>query len=161
MQAAKRVALVGQLRVQQRGRRRETELGQQRHVGIDSNDRRCLGQAEVKVLRRLGDVQRSIDRLAIDGETYRQPHMEEKHVGIDFLFLLYAELGQLGFLVPRIAYFQLGMVRVKDVLVEEPVERLAGDFLDNRAQILGDDVAVFVAFKVGLHRFTEQLRAEL
>ena len=87
--------------------------------------------------------------------------MEEKHVGIDFLFLLYAELGQLGFLVPRIAYFQLGMVRVKDVLVEEPVERLAGDFLDNRAQILGDDVAVFVAFKVGLHRFTEQLRAEL
>ena len=122
MQAAKRVALVGQLRVQQRGRRRETELGQQRHVGIDSHDRRCLGQAEVKVLRRLGDVQRAIECLAIDGEAHRQPHVEEQHVGIDFLFLLYAELGELGFLVPRVADFQLGMVRVEDVLVEEPVE---------------------------------------
>ena len=47
------------------------------------------------------------------------------------------------------------MVRVKDVLVEEPVERLAGDFLDNRAQILGDDVAVFVPFEVGLDTFAE------
>ena len=67
-------------------------------------------------------MQRAIERLAIDGETHRQPHMEEKHVGIDFLFLLYAELGELGFLVPRVADFQLGMVRVEDVLVEEPVE---------------------------------------
>ena len=131
LQAAKRVAFVGQLRVQQRGRRREAELGQQRYVGVDPHDLRRLGQAEIKILRCLSDMQRAVDRLAIDGEAHRQFHVKEQHVGIDLLFLLYAELGELGFLVPSVTDFQFGMVRVKNVLIKKAIERLARNLLDD------------------------------
>ena len=164
LQAAKRVGGVGQLRVELRGRRGEGDLGQQGEVGVDADDLRRLGQGEVVVLGQLGDRQGVVDRLAVGLETYRQRHVKKQDVVVDLLRLLHADLGQLGFLVPRVGDLQFRMVRVENVLVKKAVERPAGMFLDDRAQILGDDVAVAMPLEVGLDAFAKQvwpkLRAE-
>lgn len=159
--AAKCVGGVGQLRVKLPGRRGEGDLGQERQVGVDADDLRLLGQGEVVVLGELSDWQGVVERLAVDLEPHRQWHVKEQDVVADLLCLLHADLGELGFLIPRVGDLQFGMVCVENVLIKKTVERPAGMFLDNRAQILGDDVSVAMPLEVGLDAFAEQIRPKL
>ena len=87
--------------------------------------------------------------------------MKEQDSVAELLRLLHTDFGELGFFIPSVGDLQFGMVCVEDVLVKKAVERSAGMFLDDRAQILGDDVAVAVSLEVGLDAFAEQVRPEL